>query len=77
MLCMVTNKVVDYIYDIHGHRIMDWNHELRPAHLQTYANAVHAKGAALETCFGFVDGTVRPIARPNENQRIVYKSMGI
>ena len=23
-------------------------------------------------CFGFIDGTVRPIARPGENQRVVY-----
>ena len=26
----------------------------------------------LENCFGFIDGTVRPIARPDERQRIVY-----
>ena len=23
-------------------------------------------------CFGFVDGTVRPIARPGEHQRVMY-----
>ena len=40
--------------------------------LQTYADAVNAKGAALNNCFGFIDGTVRPIARPGENQRVVY-----
>ena len=40
--------------------------------LQIYADAVHAKGAALNNCFGFVDGTVRPIWRPTEKQRIVY-----
>lgn len=28
--------------------------------------------AALENCFGFVDGTVGSIARPDENQRVVY-----
>ena len=33
---------------------------------------MYAKGAALENCFGFIDGTVRPIARPDENQRVVY-----
>ena len=26
----------------------------------------------LRNCFGFVDGTVRPISRPDENQRVVY-----
>lgn len=73
VLSMVTNKVIDFIYDNHGWRIKQWNHDLlSPARLQTYADAVYAKGAALENCFGFVDGTVRPIARPDENQRVVY-----
>ena len=68
VLSMVTNgKVIDFIYDTHGWRIKQWNHDLlSTAHLQTYADAVYAKGAALENCFGFVDGTVRPIARPGE-----------
>lgn len=26
----------------------------------------------LDDCFDFFDGTVRPIARPDENQRVVY-----
>ncbi|KAK3740592.1 hypothetical protein QZH41_001065 [Actinostola sp. cb2023] len=73
VLSMVTNKALDFIYDEHSHRIMDWNHDiLDPAHLQTYANAVYAKGAALDNCFGFIDGTVRPIARPDVHQRLVY-----
>ena len=37
-----------------------------------YADAVSARGAPLQNCFGFVDGTVRPIARPGEHQRLVY-----
>lgn len=35
------------------------------------ADAVHAKGAALRN-WGFVDGTVPPICRPQEHQRVVY-----
>ena len=31
-----------------------------------YVDAVFAKGAALDNCFGFVDGTVRPICRPGK-----------
>ena len=27
---------------------------------------------ALRNCFGFVDGTVRPVSRPGKNQRILY-----
>ena len=33
---------------------------------------MHLKGAPLDSCWGFVDGTVRPICRPGENQRILY-----
>ena len=35
-------------------------------------NSVHEKGAPLRNCFGFIDGTVRPICKPGTNQRIVY-----
>lgn len=30
------------------------------------------QGAPLDNCFGFIDGTVRPICRPNINQRVMY-----
>ncbi|KAK3742549.1 hypothetical protein QZH41_017039 [Actinostola sp. cb2023] len=73
ILSMVTNYIQDYIYDNHYQRIMQWNHTLlSPANLQTYTDAISANGAPLHNCFGFIDGTVRPIARPGENQRIVY-----
>ena len=40
--------------------------------LQECANVIRAKGAPLNNCFGFIDGTVRPISRPGQHQRIVY-----
>ena len=40
--------------------------------LAAYFAAIHAKGAALQQCWGFIDGTVRPIAWPTRNQRIMY-----
>ena len=45
---------------------------LSPILLKNYTEAVFNKGAALRNWFGFVDGTVRPIPRPDENQRVVY-----
>ena len=33
---------------------------------------MHRLGAPLGNCFGFIDGTVRGIARPQENQRVMY-----
>ena len=45
---------------------------MNPEKLQIYANAISAKGAALDRCFGFIDGTLVRICRPGKNQRIVY-----
>lgn len=70
---LITNDVIDYIYDVHGHLITQWNQDImNPGALQRYADAISRKGAPLNNCFGFVDGTVRPISRPGERQRIVY-----
>lgn len=33
---------------------------------------MHQKGAALDNCFGFVDGTVKAICRPGQMQKTVY-----
>ena len=45
---------------------------LSPQNLVKYANAIHESGAPIQNCWGFVDGTVRPICRPKTHQRIVY-----
>lgn len=73
VLSKVTNEVLDFIYNTHGHKTTERNHALlSPALLQTNADAVYANGAALNNCFGFIDRTVRPIARPGENHIVVY-----
>ena len=72
-LSMITNTVVDFIFQNHGEKLTTWNHALlNPQSLRLYADAIHPKRAALENCFGFVDGTVRQICRPGQRQRIVY-----
>ena len=73
VLSMISNTVLDFIYNEHGHKITQWNNSLlNPANLEVYAAAISDKGAALDNCIGFIDGTVRPICRPGELQRIVY-----
>ena len=73
VLSVVSNDVLDFIYNTHRHLITQWNHNvLNPAALQIYSNAIADKGAALHNCFGFVDGTVRPVCRPGEQQRVIY-----
>ena len=40
--------------------------------LESFAHTIYNKVAALENCWGFVDGTVRPVCRPGHNQRVLY-----
>ena len=69
---LITNRLIDYIFDTQGHLISEWNETiLNPVALQSYAGTIARKGAPLNNCFGFVDGTVRPICLPEENQRSV------
>lgn len=73
VLSLIYNEVTDFLYTTHGHRVTRWNNSiLDPRSLQKYADAIHAKGGALENCFGFVDGMVRPICRPKKLQRTMY-----
>lgn len=70
---VVCSDVLDFVYDTHSHRITRWNPTvLSPADPQIYSDAFAAKGAALQNCFGFIDGAIRPIRRPGEQQRILY-----
>ena len=73
LLSIVTNQVLDYIYNVHHHRVTQWNDQiLNPVALQSYADSISRKEAALESCFGFVDRTVFPICRSKEKQTVVY-----
>ncbi|XP_031549958.1 uncharacterized protein LOC116287416 [Actinia tenebrosa] len=59
-LRMITNKVIDYLYRAHKHRITKWNEEILSSdYLQQYSAAISSKGGVLENCFGFVDCPVR------------------
>ena len=73
MLCMINNLMMDLIYQMHGHRILQWNNALlNPRALQEYATSITAQGSPLDNCFGFIDGTVRLISKPGQTQHIVY-----
>ena len=69
VLSMVSNRVLDFIYDTHGHRITQWNHQVfsQPL-LQLYSGTIAAQVLLWTFVFGFVDGTVPPICRPAEHQ---------
>lgn len=73
VISMVTNTVLDYSFNTDSQRILQWNQPiLQLAQLQICADAVSVKRAALNNCFGFINGTVQPIFRPGEHQSLVY-----
>ena len=65
--------MLDYLYSKFNQLLSSWNQDiLQPNKLALYCNVIHWKGALLQNCFGFVDGTVLRISRPKINQNIVY-----
>ena len=72
-LCMITNRMMDYLFDEYSHLFADSNQPwLSRDRLRHFAAAIHDKGAPLENCWGFIDVTVRSLCKPDENQRILY-----
>ena len=72
-LCMIANKVMSHLYEHWGHLLTNFQQNwLDPQSLDNFANVIHQYGAPLDNCWGFIDGTVRPISRPGHNQRILY-----
>lgn len=72
-ISLILAEVTDHVVNTQGHILQDLDQPwLQPYHLDEFAQAIHHKGAALYNCWGFVDGTSRPICRPGENQRIMY-----
>lgn len=72
-LCMISNLVVDHIYTTWSHLLSTFNQEwLSIQNLIKFSDAVYQKSGAIDNCFGFVDGTVRPVSRPGKNQRVLY-----
>lgn len=72
-LSIISNYVMDSIFINFNHLLHTMNQPwLSPANLEIFCQSIHRKGAALDHCWGFVDGTVRPVCRPNEMQRVLY-----
>lgn len=71
------SEIVNYTVcaiDITWARLLDFNHThlLSPSNLAMYAAAIHAAGAPLATVWGFIDCTLRHIARPSRYQEAAY-----
>jgi len=72
-LSYIFNEVLDCIYTLHGHLLTALNTPwLSHQNLDRFAAAVNERGGPLENCWGFIDGTVRRICRPQQNQTLVF-----
>ena len=72
-ISLILAEVTDHIVNFQGHLLQDLDQPwLQPQYLEEFARAIHQKGAALDNCWGFVDGTIRPICRPGGHQRLMF-----
>lgn len=72
-LSQISNTVLDIIYQQKGHLLQDlrnlnWLTEER---LKRFAEVIGQR-SPLNNCWGFIDGTARPICRPSVNQQAYY-----
>ena len=64
---------MDHVYTTWNHFLSTFNQEwLSIQNLIKFSDAVYQKSGAIDNCFGFVDGTVRPVSRPGKNQKVLY-----
>ncbi|THU92324.1 hypothetical protein K435DRAFT_906381 [Dendrothele bispora CBS 962.96] len=69
----VVNELVCFLDETWEHLLdCDSGFLLHPTRLETYADAIHARGAPIRTVFGFIDCTIRRICRPSQWQRQAY-----
>ena len=72
-LSMITSEMMNLIYNQQSYRLTSLQHNwLSLVSLQDYADVIHNAGATYTNCWGFVDGTVRPLCKPGALQRLLY-----
>jgi len=68
----ITNTLLQFIFERWKHLLRFDPQRLTPERLAMYSVAIKEKNTPLDTCWGFVDCTLRPIARPIYGQESVY-----
>ncbi|BET00689.1 Hypothetical protein NTJ_13505 [Nesidiocoris tenuis] len=64
-ICTYLTKI---LMDRFGHLLDSLPAYINAGKLQYFAKAIHEKGAPLENCWGFIDGTARQMCRPSVDQ---------
>ena len=67
----ITLYTVMHLYSTY-HALLYWDKSRLSTRLQLFAQAIVSAGSPLQHCWGFIDGTARPIARPKKHQRLEY-----
>ena len=72
-LSMICKETIHWLESRWGFILIDLNQQwLTPQNLMSFANSIYQKGTALDNIWGFVDSTLRGIARPVPNQGVTY-----
>lgn len=71
-ISVCVDDVVDFIYKKWKHLLGFHESRFSIEQLRRYAEATHDFGCPLDGCVGFIDGTMRPCARPQLHQRHLF-----
>ena len=69
-LSVIINVMLHEIFTKHNNRVRDIKQDWIMH--EDFAKAIHSKGAALQNCWGFLDGTQGRMCRPQEGQQSVF-----
>lgn len=68
----ISTSVQRFIHN-RWYQLLDFDEvRLTPSTLEDYAHAIQVNGAPIDTVWGFIDGTIRAIARPTRRQMTCY-----
>jgi len=70
-LSIVANYMLSFLYDRWKTLLTSFEQDWL-AKFQQFAKANHERRALLNSCFGFVDGTIQCVCRPRQNERALY-----
>lgn len=68
----IADVTAAHLFERWKHVLRYDHHRLRPQTLRRFADKLVEAGCSLDNCWGFLDGTLRKVARPDWNQRILY-----
>ena len=72
-LSYIVNVTVKEIHDRHQRLLTDlYQPWLNHGRIREFAAAIRDAGSPLANCWGFIDGTLRPMCRPSADQRMVF-----